>query len=304
MDGSTICEGRLDRVKSGAQEAPLFSPPVAVKHIGEEDISCSLEPSDDEGATGNIRASVDDNRGPNEFPFPPKVYLDPPSCPSTLQLQGLITSARNPTQMTPTLPGFAHHLPSQQESSRVQCSSHAQDRPRKVSRRTLRAVALRLIGYILIPVFCIFPCAITDLIILCSPTGGVVIPDSVSGILNALNGLIGLFNALLFFSDPVLLVVWARLWANRSWGVLYEQTSTSAGSYRGRGARAEESRGEMYPLPSQNVNTSGSEQVGSLCDVGENEGLSQRPASIGRLEEAFSGTRRSTTLEPRSSTTF
>ncbi len=98
------------------------------------------------------------------------------------------------------------------------------ERP-KISRRTLalRAMTLRLIGYILIPVICILPGSIKDLLIKSYPVGEVELSDGVSGLLDGLNGLVGLFNAVLFLVDPVLLIVWAELRAKHRWGRLQKQ---------------------------------------------------------------------------------
>ena len=97
----------------------------------------------------------------------------------------------------------------------------SQERP-KLSRRTLalRAMTLRLIGYILIPVICILPSVVMDLIVKAYPVGDVEIPDAVTGFKDGVNGLVGFFNAMLFLLDPVLLVVWAELRANLHWGLL------------------------------------------------------------------------------------
>ena len=99
-----------------------------------------------------------------------------------------------------------------------------QEQP-KISRRTLalRAMTLRLIGYILIPVICILPNVIMDLIVKAYPVGDVEIPDAVTGFFDGINGLVGFFNAMLFLLDPVLLAVWAELRANRRWGLLQKQ---------------------------------------------------------------------------------
>ena len=102
-------------------------------------------------------------------------------------------------------------------------SAH-QERP-EISRRTLalRAMTLRLIGYILIPVICILPNVIMDLIVKAYPVGDVEIPDAVTGFFDGINGLVGFFNAMLFFFDPVLLVVWAEFRANHHWCLLQKQ---------------------------------------------------------------------------------
>lgn len=95
----------------------------------------------------------------------------------------------------------------------------------KISRRTLalRAMTLRLIGYILIPVFCVLPSVIRDLIIKAYPVGQFVFPDVVAGMIDGLNGLVGLFNAILFLVDPVLLILWAELRANHRWGRMQKE---------------------------------------------------------------------------------
>lgn len=98
------------------------------------------------------------------------------------------------------------------------------ERP-KISRRTLalRAMTLRLIGYILIPVICILPGSIKDLVVKSYPVGEVQLSDALSGLFDGLNGLVGLFNAVLFLVDPVLLIVWADLRARHRWGRLQKQ---------------------------------------------------------------------------------
>ena len=305
MDGSTICEGTLSGVKLGAREMPLFSSPVDVEYTGKEDTVDSLETSDAGGPTGDPGAADDDDRSHYGFPPLPQAYISPLKRSPTLQFQDFITCKTTSTQLTATLSSIAHQLPSRQEGSNTQTSSHSQGRPRRVSPRTLRAVALRLIGYILIPVFCITPRAIADLIILCYPTNGVVIPDSVNGILDVLNGLIGLFNALLFFSDPVLLVVWEGLWANRSWGVLRKQTSNTAGSCRDRESRVSEPVNGVYPFSLRDVAPPAGDQVGSTrWDVGRNESLPRRPSSNERLEETLVSPSHGLTLDDASASGF
>jgi hypothetical protein len=303
MDGSTMCEVTLDGVESGA-EVPLSSSPVDVKRTGKEDFLEGLEEIYTEGPSADTRTAHDDDWGLPSFPPPPKVHLGPENPRHTLQLQDFGTSAATLTQTTYTLSGVVY-LPSHQEGSTFRSSSHSQGRPRRVSRRTLRAMALRLIGYILLPTFCIIPRVITEFIVVCHPAGVVVIPAPVDGILDGLNGLIGLFNALLFFSDPVLLVVWTGLWANRSWAGLRQRTSrgSTAGSSRGRaaaveesmdgpaveesmdGPAVEESMDGPYQSSVQVVETSASDQVGRIpCPrLGRNDSSSQR-SSNGNFE--------------------
>lgn len=281
MDGSTVCEGTLGGTKLGAGEVSLPLSPVDVGCTAKSDFLDRLGENDTDGPTMNARVADDDDRSPHGFPLPPKVHLGPLSRPPTLQFTGFHTATTASTQMMTTLFSAAHQPPSRQESSSVPSSSQPQHRPQRVSRHTLRAVALRLLGYILIPVFCIAPRAIVDLIIICHPAGGVVIPDGVDGVLNVLNGLIGLFNALLFFSDPVLLVVWAGFWVNRSWGVVRKQTRTTAGPHRGRDREAgvEESMDRTYPFSLQDVTTLGSGRVGSVRCTLPSGRLEERPRS-------------------------
>jgi len=84
-------------------------------------------------------------------------------------------------------------------------------------------MTLRLIGYILIPVICVLPSVIRDLIIKAYPVGEFSVPDVVAGLIDGLNGLVGLFNAVLFLVDPVLLILWAELRANHRWGLVQKR---------------------------------------------------------------------------------
>jgi len=146
-------------------------------------------------------------------------------------------------------------------------SSH-QERP-KISRRTLalRAMTLRLIGYILIPVICILPSSIKDLIIKAYAPGEVEVSDGISGLFDGLNGLVGLFNAILFLVDPVLLIVWAELRANHRWGRLQKQRSDAQDADH-ENNRAATEVDEITEFPLQDVGTPGSDggddQVGGI----------------------------------------
>ncbi|PVF97193.1 hypothetical protein CPB86DRAFT_815762 [Serendipita vermifera] len=79
-----------------------------------------------------------------------------------------------------------------------------------LSRRSLamRALAFRLLGYILIPTICILPGVIQDLFGKVDPVAGSHVPDAVSTLLDTLNGLVGLFNAILYAYDPALLALY------------------------------------------------------------------------------------------------
>lgn len=136
-----------------------------------------------------------------------------------------------------------------------------------ISRRTLalRAMTLRLIGYILIPVICILPSVIMDVIVKAHPVGDVEIPDAVTGFFDGINGLVGLFNAILFLLDPVLLIIWAELRANRHWGLWQKERTES--QYAGP-ENVTKTNAVDVPRPLQDTNPPGSnggnEQVGGI----------------------------------------
>jgi hypothetical protein len=75
----------------------------------------------------------------------------------------------------------------------------------------MRALAFRLLGYILIPTICILPGVIQDLFGKVDPVAGSRVPDAVSTLLNTLNGLVGLFNAILYALDPALLTLYQMM---------------------------------------------------------------------------------------------
>jgi hypothetical protein len=72
----------------------------------------------------------------------------------------------------------------------------------------MKALALRLLGYILIPTVCILPGVVQDVIAKTYPDTAALIPDRVSTMFDTLNGLVGLFNAILFALDPALLALY------------------------------------------------------------------------------------------------
>jgi hypothetical protein len=86
-----------------------------------------------------------------------------------------------------------------------------------LSRRSLamRALAFRLIGYIMIPVICILPGVIKDLIVKVNPDASKYIPDAVSTMFDTINGLVGLFNAILYIVDPALLAFYHQIKTER-----------------------------------------------------------------------------------------
>ena len=92
-------------------------------------------------------------------------------------------------------------------------SAMAQHPSGTVSRRSLamRALALRLLGYILIPTICILPGVIQDFLSKVSPNVASGIPDGVTTMLDTLNGLVGLLNAILFSLDPALLALYHQM---------------------------------------------------------------------------------------------
>ncbi|PVG02354.1 hypothetical protein CPB86DRAFT_811450 [Serendipita vermifera] len=86
-----------------------------------------------------------------------------------------------------------------------------------LSRRSLamRALALRLLGYITIPMICILPGVIDDLLIKAIPSRGPDIPGVLSTCFDSLNGLIGLMNAILYALDPALLALYHQIKVER-----------------------------------------------------------------------------------------
>ena len=129
------------------------------------------------------------------------------------------------------------HRPSQKRryssstthSQRIETTTIVLEGGPKISRRALalRAMTLRLIGYILIPVVCILPSVTMDIIVKAYPVGDIEIPDPVTGFFDGINGLVGFFNAILFLLDPVLLLIWAELRANRHWGLWKKEHTES-----------------------------------------------------------------------------
>lgn len=94
-------------------------------------------------------------------------------------------------------------------------NANANKRPQNatLSRRSMamRALALRLLGYILIPTICILPGVIIDLITKVSPATAAEIPDNVSTAFDTINGLVGMFNAILYAMDPALLALYHQI---------------------------------------------------------------------------------------------
>jgi len=165
---------------------------------------------------------------------------------------------------------------------RIETTTTVQVEQPKISHRTLalRAMTLRLIGYILIPIICILPSVIMDIIVKAYPVGDVEIPDAVTGFFDGINGLVGLFNAMLFLLDPVLLIIWAELRANHCWGRLQNQPTES--QHAGHGNVIEISPMAEPPLQSTNSlgSNSGDEQVGGV-----------RTTRVGRENNRHSATR-------------
>jgi hypothetical protein len=152
-------------------------------------------------------------------------------------------------------------------SPRTETTTIVQEEQPLISRHTLalRAMTLRLIGYILIPVICILPSVIMDVIVKAYPVGDVEIPDAVTSFFDGINGLVGFFNAILFLFDPVLLIIWAELRANHRWG-LWKKTQRPESHYSGH-----ENDIKINPMnesPLQDTNPLGSnnddEQVGGI----------------------------------------
>lgn len=165
-------------------------------------------------------------------------------------------------------------------SRRIETTTIVQDEQPKISRRTLalRAMTLRLIGYILIPVVCILPSVIMDIIVKAYPVGDVEIPDAVTGFFDGINGLVGFFNAILFLLDPVLLIIWAELRANCRWGLWKKERTES--QYVGHEDVIEIN--EMGAPPLQDTKPSGrnggDEQVGGIHTTRFGKADNQPPA--------------------------
>ena len=86
---------------------------------------------------------------------------------------------------------------------------------RQLTFRLIGTCTLRLIsfplnekhsGYIVAPILCLLPGIVLDLVTKVFPK--LVVPSWVNGLLDGLNGLIGLLNSILMLSDPSLLAVW------------------------------------------------------------------------------------------------
>ncbi|KIM26987.1 hypothetical protein M408DRAFT_330344 [Serendipita vermifera MAFF 305830] len=102
----------------------------------------------------------------------------------------------------------------QQSQSQRRPMSVIPPRNETLSRRSLamRALAFRLLGYITIPTLCILPGVIDDLISKAMPWAIAGIPGQLSTFFDSLNGLVGLFNAILYAMDPALLALYHQMW--------------------------------------------------------------------------------------------
>ena len=70
-----------------------------------------------------------------------------------------------------------------------------------------KALTLRLLGYILVPVICIFPGVILDFIAKSGGESNIDIDDTVETLGDVMAGLMGCFNAIMFGVDPSVLAV-------------------------------------------------------------------------------------------------
>lgn len=107
-------------------------------------------------------------------------------------------------------------------------------RSETLSRRSLamRALAFRLLGYIMIPMFCILPGVIKDLVSKVNPTAIENLPSQATTFFDTLNGFVGLFNAILFALDPALLALYRRLRTEKEERVEVPLQDANAGSER------------------------------------------------------------------------
>ncbi|CAG7853084.1 SubName: Full=Uncharacterized protein {ECO:0000313/EMBL:CCA70835.1} [Serendipita indica DSM 11827] len=91
-------------------------------------------------------------------------------------------------------------------------ASQSSQRPTLLRRSlAMRALAMRLLGYIFIPAICILPSVIQDIFYRVYPRAASGVPDNVARMLATLNGLVGLFNAILFSLDPALLALYHEM---------------------------------------------------------------------------------------------
>ncbi|KAG8761696.1 hypothetical protein FRC14_000080 [Serendipita sp. 396] len=107
-----------------------------------------------------------------------------------------------------------------QSPASVAMESASSQMPKKnetLSRRSLamRALAVRLLGYITIPMICILPGVIKDLVSKIDPRAIDHLPSQVSTMFDTLNGFVGLFNAILFALDPALLALYHQILVER-----------------------------------------------------------------------------------------
>ena len=102
-------------------------------------------------------------------------------------------------------------------SQRLAAKAAERQQRSTLSRRSLamRALAFRLLGYILVPTICILPGVIKDLVAKINPDAVNGLPDQVSTMFDTINGLVGLFNAVLYALDPALLALYHQISVER-----------------------------------------------------------------------------------------
>lgn len=84
----------------------------------------------------------------------------------------------------------------------------------------------------MIPMFCILPGVIKDLVSKVNPTAIENLPSQATTFFDTLNGFVGLFNAILFALDPALLALYRRLRTEKEERVEVPLQDANAGSER------------------------------------------------------------------------
>jgi len=195
--------------------------------------------------TGGIRpssrySSFQTNTDPilNQNAHPTAAYPSP--APHEVTFYSLKSEFEDepPTPTIPQRPTTAHSVKSRNiHAQNSGLGSHPPPRQRNatLSRRSLamRALAFRLLGYILIPTICILPGVVIDLITKVSPDAAANIPDSLSTAFDTINGLVGLFNALLYALDPALLALYYQIRMARRERRMQRRSESGAGEISG-----------------------------------------------------------------------
>lgn len=156
--------------------------------------------------------------------------------PQRSYIQSDLAITKPEMEIEPVLPVLSRSSDTHDRSGNQTPSRALSSRPPHVqdvlplSRRSLamRALAIRLIGYIIVPVLCILPGVINDLLAKSNPTIVASIPESVTTFFDTLNGLVGTFSSVLYALDPALLALYSQLWHQRRQKVSANATTDRA----------------------------------------------------------------------------